>query len=149
MVERKAEKLFRRGVMSSEEREAVRATNGHNDVITRDFYLLNSRKDEQRNAHRFAQLLTGNQDADEDFPELESEEDEEEEEEEDGDTPAFKYQRLWGTDHPEKEKQGTGIRIVWSPAEIRYIGRFEKQLLAQTRTDKTSVEKVFKTFAAR
>jgi hypothetical protein len=147
MVERKAERLLMRGVITSEEREAVRATNGHNDHITRDFYLLNSRKAEQRNARRFSQLLTGEEqdDEDEDLPELVSDEEDEDEE---GNTDPFKYQRLWGTKHPDK-RQGSNIRVEWTTSEIRYIRSFESKLRANAKRDGVDVDKVLKTLAAR
>ena len=148
MVERKAERYLRSDIITAEEREAVRSANGHNDQITRDFYLLNSRKDERRGSRRFAQLLTGEQEDDEDtagIPDLVNDEDSDSDEQSDD---PFKYQRLWGTKHPDT-RQGSNIRVVWSPSELKYIRRFESKLRMDARRNDISETKVMKTLALR
>jgi len=146
MLERKAERLYRRGEITSEVRETVRATNGHNDHITRDFYLLNSRRDEQRTARRFSQLLTGHQGEDDSDTQDLVPGDVDSDEEEDADP--LRYQRLWGTKHPD-QRQGNKIRVEWSTSELTYIRRFESKLRNDAKRDGISADKVLKTLASR
>jgi|LauGreSBDMM110SN_4_FD.fasta_scaffold69680_2 hypothetical protein len=148
MVEREAERFFRRDIITAEEREAVRSTNGHNDQITRDFYLLNSRRDERKSSRRFAQLLTGDQEDDEDEANMPDLVDDDEASDDDEQSDPFRYQRLWGTKHPDT-RQGSNIRVVWSPAEIKYIRLFESKLRVDARRNGISEAKVLKTLALR
>jgi hypothetical protein len=57
MWEMESQDLFLQGKISGQEREAVRNINGHSSAVTRDYYLLNDRMVDVKQATAVTRLL--------------------------------------------------------------------------------------------